>query len=242
MAEGDDQGNTYAKSRDYWDGIEPTVDGMLGGFSKISNVDAQESIRLLSEFYAADQSGKKAENGSGDASPNGIQRNGETRALDCGSGIGRVTKHVLLKFFQKVDLLEQNKAFLDKSKEYIGEEVFNKRIDNLFCAGLQDFHPKDGVKYDLIWCQWVTGYLTDDHFMLFLQKCKSILLPGGLIIIKDNHTSSDEIDTDMNDSSVTRSYKLLIDLFKKSGLTVACERRQVKFPRGLYPVKMFVLK
>ena len=31
---------------------------------------------------------------------------GHGRALDCGAGIGRVTKHLLLPRFEKVDLIE----------------------------------------------------------------------------------------------------------------------------------------
>jgi len=41
------------------------------------------------------------------------------RALDCGAGIGRVSKLVLLPLFKEVDLLEQNPAFLDKAKTYL---------------------------------------------------------------------------------------------------------------------------
>jgi len=211
------------------------VDGMLGGFSKISTVDAQASMRFLSAFFEP-RSGK-ANNNKGDSIA--IE---PTRALDCGAGIGRVTKQVLLNYFDKVDLLEQSQSFIDKSREYIGEKAFEEQVDNLFCAGLQDFKPKEDCKYDVIWCQWVTGYLTDQDFVTFLVKCKNQLKPNGLIVIKDNHTSSEEPDDDMSDSSVTRPYWQFLKIFRDANLTVACERRQVKFPKGLYPVKMFALR
>ena len=47
---------------------------------------------------------------------------GTRRALDCGAGIGRVSKRFLLPLFQEVDLLEQNSAFLEKAKTYLVSE------------------------------------------------------------------------------------------------------------------------
>lgn len=76
----------------------------------------------------------------------------------------------------------------------------------------------------------------------FLKKCQSILDDGGLIVIKDNHTSTDAEDPDMNDSSITRPYWKFIELFEQAGLDLVLERKQVRFPKGLYPVKMFALK
>ena len=38
---------------------------------------------------------------------------------DCGAGIGRVSKELLLPIFTKVDLVEQNKTFLDNAPEYL---------------------------------------------------------------------------------------------------------------------------
>ncbi len=37
------------------------------------------------------------------------------------------------------------------------------RADQFFCSGLQEFVPEK-AKYDLIWIQWVIGYLTDSMF------------------------------------------------------------------------------
>ena len=43
---------------------------------------------------------------------------------DCGAGIGRVTKNLLLPLFDTVDLVEQNPDFVEKAKEYIVSECF----------------------------------------------------------------------------------------------------------------------
>lgn len=37
-------------------------------------------------------------------------------ALDCGAGIGRITKNLLMKFFKHIDLVEQNPKFLEVAK------------------------------------------------------------------------------------------------------------------------------
>lgn len=154
---------SYDKSKEYWDHQQATVDGMLGGFSRISKVDAASSNRFLSAFFDSPERTVKRQK-SRSTSPEDEEINFAVvntkqgkRALDCGAGIGRVTKLVLLNYFDKVDLLEQNQAFLDKAREYIGEETYDKRIDNAFCAGLQNFEPLPDVKYDCIWCQWVSS-------------------------------------------------------------------------------------
>ena len=38
---------------------------------------------------------------------------------DCGAGIGRVSKRLLLPLFESVDLVEQNPQFLERAKTYI---------------------------------------------------------------------------------------------------------------------------
>ena len=44
---------------------------------------------------------------------------GNGRVLDCGAGMGRVTKHLLLPRFAKVDMVEPSKVQLDKGREYV---------------------------------------------------------------------------------------------------------------------------
>jgi hypothetical protein len=74
--------------------------------------------------------------------------------LDCGAGIGRITKRLLLPLFRVVDMVDVTEDFLAKAKTYLGEE--GKRVRNYFCCGLQDFSPEPG-SYDVIWIQWVIG-------------------------------------------------------------------------------------
>lgn len=93
-----------------------------------------------------------------------------TYALDCGAGIGRVTKHLLADIFDYVDILEQNPLFLEEAKSYIGPE-FAHKIREYFPVAVQNFQPEEN-KYDVIWAQWIMEYLTDEHVIHFLKVCK----------------------------------------------------------------------
>lgn len=39
--------------------------------------------------------------------------------MDCGAGMGRVTKHLLLPRFEKVDMIEPSKVQIDKARIYV---------------------------------------------------------------------------------------------------------------------------
>lgn len=84
----------------------------------------------------------------------GPNRTGTTRALDCGAGIGRITKRLLLPLFKTVDMVDVTEDFLTKARSYLGEE--GRRVRNYYCCGLQDFSPEPN-SYDVIWIQWVIG-------------------------------------------------------------------------------------
>ena len=90
--------------------------------------------------------------------------------MDCGAGIGRITKHLLQRHFKGVDLVEQNKAFLEKAVEYVSCEGRGGYKSKFFCSGLQNFVPQPET-YDVIWCQWVLGQLTDTHLIELFKRC-----------------------------------------------------------------------
>lgn len=93
-------------------------------------------------------------------------------ALDCGAGIGRVTKQLLLQFCVKVDMLEPSPRLLEQSKTYLGEKA--NSIGRYICSGMEAFEPVEKDIYDLIWCQWVMVHLSDVDFVSFLRKCKEV--------------------------------------------------------------------
>ena len=51
---------------------------------------------------------------------------GNQRALDCGAGIGRITKYILEPRFDKIDLLDPTKELIEKAKEFIGSDKVDK--------------------------------------------------------------------------------------------------------------------
>jgi protein N-terminal methyltransferase len=160
------------------------------------------------------------------------------RALDCGAGIGRITKRLLLPIFKEVDMVELNQKFLDQAPQFIGEE--SSRVKNLFCSGLQDYSPADG-HYDVIWCQWVLGHLRDNDLVKFFQRCKKGMTENGLIFVKENVTN-EEREFDSEDSSYTRTLNDLKILIEKSGLKILEEKKQKGFPKAIYNVHMFALQ
>ena len=76
-----------------------------------------------------------------------------------GAGIGRVSKDLLLHYFEKVSLLECTESFIEKARENIPTE----RIDKVFPFTMQEFKAaeEDYGKYDLIWIHGVIIYASD---------------------------------------------------------------------------------
>lgn len=209
----------YKKAANYWANIPATVDGVLGGFGYISETDIAGSKVFLSEVLALENPPST------------------NHALDCGAGIGRVTKYVLLPRFEKVDLVEQDEKFINSAQQFIGKD--HDRIESLYKIGLQHFKPEK--KYDVIWCQWVIGHIKDYDLIAVLDRLRVSLNDNGLIIIKENLTTSRTIDYDEDDSSVTRPIALLETLFKEAKLKIIKNVVQQGFPEGLYPVHTFAL-
>ncbi|XP_014204533.1 N-terminal Xaa-Pro-Lys N-methyltransferase 1 [Copidosoma floridanum] len=211
----------YENAAKYWDGIPPTVDGMLGGFGYISKTDISGSKLFLKSLF-------KSQEGLG-----------RERALDCGAGIGRITGNLLANYFDVVDLVEQNPKFLEQAKTYLKKS--SNKIGKFFSVGLQDFCPEPNT-YDVIWCQWVLGHLNNDDLNKFFHNCKKGLKKNGVLVIKENVTSSNLVEIDEGDSSMTRPYIGLVEAFKKSGFLCISEEKQQSMPQGLYPVYMFALR
>lgn len=65
---------------------------------------------------------------------------------------------------------------------------------------------------------------------------------NGLIVLKENLSSSGEVEMDHLDSSVTRPLNLVRDLVQKAGLRIVKEQVQQRFPSDLYEVRMFAIQ
>ncbi|KAL6045078.1 N-terminal Xaa-Pro-Lys N-methyltransferase 1, partial [Balamuthia mandrillaris] len=212
----------YPRAEKYWKETPATVDGVLGGFGFLSEIDITSSEAFLSAFFSS-----------------GLQR---SAALDCGAGIGRITKDMLLKHFERVDLVEPNADFLNKAKELLSPcQSESHRVGEYFNSSLQEFAPQTAF-YDVIWVQWVIGYLTDEHLVSFFKRCKAGLREGGILIVKDNLIRKRGFYVDTQDSSITRSDEYLKELFKQSNLELLKEEEQQDFPAGMMPVRTYALR
>lgn len=145
---------------------------------------------------------------------------------------------MLIPIFNTVDVVEQDEHFANSVKEYVGH---SPKLGTIYNQGLQEFQPKS-MRYDVIWSQWVLGHLTNDDFVNFFQRCSQALNKNGIVIVKENITSSEAVDIDEVDSSVTRPLGMVKALFAKSGLRIIKMVRQNNFPSGIFPVYMFALK
>lgn len=75
-----------------------------------------------------------------------------------------------------------------------------------------------------------------------MKHLSTMLSPHGMIVIKENFSSSNEPILDENDSSVTRPLKQFKCLLKRANLRIVKECRQLNFPNDLFPVYMIATK
>ncbi|XP_045204801.1 N-terminal Xaa-Pro-Lys N-methyltransferase 1-like [Mercenaria mercenaria] len=218
----------YGDAKHFWDEMPSTVDGMLGGYEKISPADLKASKAFLRPLLKIRRRKGKSKG-----------RTDRKRALDCGAGIGRITKRLLLPLFRTVDMVEMEQKFLDTAKTFVGAEV--GRVEKFICSSLQDFTPEPS-RYDLIWSQWVLCHLTEEHLVEFLKQCQKGLTPGGVMVIKENVSVSGETEFDTNDSSFVRSQEDYLNIINKAGLTIVKQQRQKNWPKDLYAMVMFAVK
>ena len=249
---GDDNPAWYANALSYWDACEPTVEGMLGGFGVLTDPDVLGSQSFIGKIR--------------ERRPNWDRG----AVVDCGAGIGRVTKYLLLPMFESVILLEQSAPLIAAAPAYLGPEGAARTT--FVCRGMQAWQPEP-QSLDCVWVQWVSynaqklfhfpatfstslqcchsrlshqviGHLSDVDLVTFLQRCKASLKPGGVICIKDNtfpRKGTEHFVVDREDSSMTRSKEYFEEIFKFAGLAVLLREKQRGFPSELYPVLMYCL-
>jgi protein N-terminal methyltransferase len=240
--------HTHALS--YWNSVSSDNNGMLGGYPHVSLVDLKSSSIFLAKLRRGKQRAVKQ-----DLPP-------LERVADCGAGIGRITKGLLMRVARTVDVVEPVEKFTDElvreMDEHFDGGAMGGKIGEVVNLGLQDWVPEEGA-YDLIWNQWCLGHLTDAQLIVYLRRCKDGLrkasaVPGveaeghngmgGWIVVKEN-LSSDPKKSDIydeEDSSVTRHDEKFKKLFKEAGLKVVATELQRGFPKELFAVRMYALQ
>ncbi|KAF8610005.1 methyltransferase domain-containing protein [Ceratobasidium sp. AG-I] len=260
---------------DYWDTQDASLDGVLGGFGKgsLPRVDSLGSRQFLMSLRT-DLCRVPSALRRLDAPPLDAPRR-RVRALDVGAGIGRVTATVLLPLVDDVVLVEPAEHFIGKamqeSSAWQGIQESTKSV-TFVRSPLQSFdlstvpdghrvgRPADASStetgFDVIWCQWCLGHLTDDDLVEFFKRSKAALRgpenpqrpqDAGVIVVKENTTEDGDggepftVYAD-DDSSVTRSDAAWRLLFKRAGLTVIKDEVQHGLPEGLLEVKSYCLR
>jgi protein N-terminal methyltransferase len=109
----------------YWlHSLSSWIDGVLGGYGRITPIDIDGSRAFLLHLQTKF----------------GLQFN---RIADCGAGIGRITKNLLLPLALQgqVDLVEQSQRLLAAAPAYIGVPPDCPQV-NFILQGLQVLIPK----------------------------------------------------------------------------------------------------
>jgi len=120
-------------------------------------------------------------------------------------------------------------------------------------VGYHPMQPTDemGSGFDVIWCQWCLGHLSDIDLVAFFQRSHTALRDKekgkSLIVVKENLCRDFDDGTprtvfDDQDSSLTRSDKAWKVIFDQAGLRLVQEQVQDGLPKGLYAVKMYALR
>jgi protein N-terminal methyltransferase len=215
---------------EYWSSVSADNTGVLGGYPQVSRIDLQSSSNLLA---------KLRRKSTKHAAPKRL-----TRAVDCGAGIGRITKGFLSKVADVVDIVEPVVNLTKVITEGPDFEDLRKegRIGKIYNVGLEDWTPEH--KYDLIWNQWCLGQLTDAQLLEYFERTKEFVTEGGWIVVKEN-MSTDIHGNDVfddTDSSVTRADSKFRELFEKSGLTIVATEVQRGMPKELFPVRTYAMQ
>lgn len=126
MWKSQDLSNWYHKSKDYYEeNCATTVDGVLGGIGHISDIDLQGSREFLDNVLEKLPSQTRT-----------IFKDGT--AAECGAGIGRVSKGLLLDYCKQCHLVEASSRLLSAAPDYIGNGASRCRF---YCSELQDWEP-----------------------------------------------------------------------------------------------------
>ena len=258
----------HDKTVEYWGADKSSVSGMLGGLPQVDGVDLSESRAVVDMLVRGAlvlprPRGRRGRGRSGaadgdDAALRAAQyvcsaAGGRVpamrcgRVLDCGAGIGRVTRGVFADRFARLDLVEQNAQYLETARAQT-LAPWAAKVGAVVAAPLQACDPAalvgDGAPYDLIWVQWVVLYMSDAELVAFLQRARAALVRDGrgYIVVKDNVTRGPRFWVDRDDGSLVRSDAQLRAVFRRAGMTLLLARLQPDFPPDLFPIMTDVLQ
>lgn len=232
----------YDANNKYWAdsgyGGRTDDESMIGDVTGIQ--DSEEGLQFLDRLILANNTQQhqqvhnndKNKKTKDDSQRPNTKRQTFDHAVDLGAGAGRVTKHVLLKRYGEVRLVEGDKYWSKRSRVYLGRkrasrcQFVHQRIDEITDSDVLNW----GEPADLMWIQWTLQYLTDEDVV----GCLVILAKGlregsGVLVVKENRpfgsAREDRFQMDMPDGAnarydITRPDSHHRYLFQKAGLTV----------------------
>ena len=207
--------------------VDGMLGGYGGPTSRVPRLDIAHSKRFLANFYpivtpsldaaevrveeAADgtkrrrlSQGSSAQTqtdaGDGIGRSDATDKHRKLRCVDCGAGIGRVSRDLLVHFADTIDIVEPCRPLCEAvlASEDTRSLQESGKLGNIHVCGIQDFDPtlpasqrsdrgydilhdsrrhQDGGadRYDFIWNQWCLGQLDDDALIAFLKRCKTAI-------------------------------------------------------------------
>ena len=191
----------YGRGRKYWQGTSSSNEGMLCGSAHVHGADIVDSENFLTKPV-------------NDTTPPLwplLRVAPPIRALDVGAGIGRVSRDLLLKLCDEVDMVDGCEKFVREAEKSLAGSncpARRGRMCRFTCTDLQSFVVPDGRMrpYHLIWIQWCVGHLTDEDLVRLFRECSGALAPGGLLVVKDNTFELSKVDAEIRSEVVDGRY------------------------------------
>ncbi|TKA72664.1 hypothetical protein B0A49_05487 [Cryomyces minteri] len=203
----------HAAAIKYWNGVTPTVNGMLGGYPQVSRIDLQGSKTFLAKLRLKSSTHPKTKPLS--------------RVVDCGAGIGRITVEV-------TDVITEGDDFRELREK--------GRIGKVYNQGLEDWEPVNTYDLIWNqWC--LGQLTDTQLVQYLLRSKTTLTKGGWIVVKENMSTDPAGKDIfDEEDNSVTRHDQSFMRLFSQAGLQVVATELQKGFPKALYPVRIYALQ
>ncbi len=168
------------------------------------------------------------------------------RAIDVAGGDGRLSRSLLLKLYQRVDLFDACPVAVKKAKAAM---VNQPNFGYAEQATMQGFRWH--YNYSAIFMVWCVGYLENTDLIALLRRAKVKLdqgidrisrgtLPGSLIIILDNVLGRGEVSELIKGQRV-RSTAELESIYAEAGLIIHKRSGAKKMPEPYREVFVWAL-
>ncbi len=209
----------YQNIQNRWKNCSPTIKGVLGGYDNFHDYDIEYSQWFLNILKNK-----------------GVFIGG--KVLESCGGIGRVTKNLLVDYFDEVDMFDQEENFIAKAKEDMNRVY---RVKDIARSSIQGYVFQK--YYDAMWLQWSLENLEDEDLEVFLSKCHENLVDNGIVIVKENIPPIGK-DYDIGKDYLARSPQTIRSFFFEAGFELIEEHIPTpeEWPLDILRVAIFAFK